>query len=272
MGNEFSRLYELLSYVFIDNNYEIDDTQEWTELIQQYIMRYRRIIGICILIILFGISQTCHYKKSDTNEIQLEMIEHSKNKNHKDNIKQSGGAGAVAAVGAPVVARAIATQAAKQAGTQLIAKEAGQEIAKKAGTELIANQAGKQISKQAGTQLISEEAAQQITGNESTNKIIKQSKIMNSFKNSIDSSQLSKYIKDKREYMETYGKYASAKKLGSYAVDKFKDFAGWLYEILFALAIFIAICMIVVPSIAFVLLGLICYFLLRKKISVVKAY
>lgn len=59
---------------------------------------------------------------------------------------------------------------------------------------------------------------------------------------------------------------------GRYAVDKFKEFAGWLYEILFALAISIAICMIVVPSIAFFALGLICYFLLRKKISSIKAF
>ena len=80
MGYEFSRLFETLSYVFIDNNYEIDDTQEWTELIQQYIMRYRRIIGICILIILFGIARICHNKKNDTNEIQLETIEHKNKK------------------------------------------------------------------------------------------------------------------------------------------------------------------------------------------------
>lgn len=59
---------------------------------------------------------------------------------------------------------------------------------------------------------------------------------------------------------------------GQYAVDKFKEFSGWLYEILFALAISIAICMIVVPSIAFFALGLICYFLLRKKISSMKAF
>ena len=59
---------------------------------------------------------------------------------------------------------------------------------------------------------------------------------------------------------------------GQFVADKFKEFANWLYEILFAIAISIAICMIVVPSIAFFALGLICYFLLRKKISSMKAF
>jgi len=62
------------------------------------------------------------------------------------------------------------------------------------------------------------------------------------------------------------------KQAGQYAADKFKEFSSWLYEILFAIAISIAICMIVMPSIAFFALGLICYFLLRKKISSMKAF
>jgi len=59
---------------------------------------------------------------------------------------------------------------------------------------------------------------------------------------------------------------------GQFVADKFKEFASWLYEILFAIAISIAICMIVVPSIAFFALGLICYFLLRKKLITMKAF
>jgi len=80
------------------------------------------------------------------------------------------------------------------------------------------------------------------------------------------------------EEMKSAGmsKFGIAKNLGSqagqFAADKFKQFAGWLYEILFAIAISIAICMIVIPSIAFFALGLICYFLLRKKLATMKAF
>lgn len=57
---------------------------------------------------------------------------------------------------------------------------------------------------------------------------------------------------------------------GAYVGEKFKEFAGWLYEILFAIAISIAICMVVLPSVSFFILALICFFLLKKKVSQVK--
>ena len=57
---------------------------------------------------------------------------------------------------------------------------------------------------------------------------------------------------------------------GAYVGEKFKEFAGWLYEILFAIAISIAICMVVLPSVSFFILGLICFILLKKKVSQVK--
>jgi hypothetical protein len=59
--------------------------------------------------------------------------------------------------------------------------------------------------------------------------------------------------------------------VGAAAGEKFKEFAGWLYEILFAIAISIAICMVVLPSLSFFIVGLICYFLLKSKISSLKS-
>jgi hypothetical protein len=53
--------------------------------------------------------------------------------------------------------------------------------------------------------------------------------------------------------------------------NKFKEFAGWLYEILFAIAISIAICMVIVPSLSFFIVGIICYFLLKNKVSSLKS-
>jgi hypothetical protein len=59
--------------------------------------------------------------------------------------------------------------------------------------------------------------------------------------------------------------------VGSYAGEKFKEFSGWLYEILFAIAISIAICMVVLPSLSFFIIGIICFFLLKSKISSFKS-
>lgn len=57
-----------------------------------------------------------------------------------------------------------------------------------------------------------------------------------------------------------------------YAVaGQMKEYAGWFYQILYGIAIAIAICMIVLPSISFFIVGLICYFLLKYKIARMKA-
>ena len=58
---------------------------------------------------------------------------------------------------------------------------------------------------------------------------------------------------------------------GAFVGDKAKEFAGWLYQILFAIAISIAICMVVLPSISFFIVGIICFFLLKSKISTFKS-
>lgn len=59
--------------------------------------------------------------------------------------------------------------------------------------------------------------------------------------------------------------------VGAAAGEKFKEFSGWLYEILFAIAISIAICMVILPSLTFFIVGLICYFLLRRKVASLKS-
>lgn len=65
MGNELSRtgdtIGDTISYFLIDDDYKIDDTLEWSDQIQAYIMRYRRIIGILILVMLLGIMRYCSW-------------------------------------------------------------------------------------------------------------------------------------------------------------------------------------------------------------------
>jgi hypothetical protein len=186
---------QLLTDLLIDNEYQIDNTLEWKEQLVQYIMRYRRIIGIIILIILLLIMKFCKWEYKNVGDVS----------------KQNGGGSNAAMVAEPAAADSNNAQ-----------------------------NLGKARSKSAKFMNIA-------TGG-------------------------------KYSAMRTAGmsRFASGLELtrqgGQYVADKFKQFASWLYEILFAIAISIAICMIVMPSIAFFALGLICYFLLRKKISTMKAF
>jgi len=98
MGNELSSIGDIISPYIIDDNYKINNELEWTEIIQNFILRYRRIIGLIILIILIAIMRTCN---NFNNQNKKQGINQDKNqdKNHKTWV---GKGGAVAA--APVAA------------------------------------------------------------------------------------------------------------------------------------------------------------------------
>lgn len=53
--------------------------------------------------------------------------------------------------------------------------------------------------------------------------------------------------------------------------ERAKDFAPWLYGLIYSIAITILIFMIFMPAIAFFILGIICYNLVKGKISYIKS-
>ena len=261
-GNELSRIGDTISNFLIDDDYKIDDddTLEWSELIQVYIMRYRRIIGIVILVILLGIMYFCSWKDDSEKEFGLQI----------------GGGNHEAAVGAEM-AKLRATDEAQTA----FAKEKGDKAtadAKAAEQKGKAEQAAKLVDAKAAKKTAKKARRGTFKDTYTTEQV---TKLKSAAGDALGKSKLGQFATGKMgdiKNMRSAGmsKFGVAKELtgqaGQFASDKFKEFAGWLYEILFALAISIAICMIVVPSIAFFALGLICYFLLRKKISSMKAF
>ncbi len=54
-------------------------------------------------------------------------------------------------------------------------------------------------------------------------------------------------------------------------VERSKDFAPWLYGLIYSIAITILIFMIFMPAVAFFILGIICYNLVKGKISYIKS-
>jgi len=54
-------------------------------------------------------------------------------------------------------------------------------------------------------------------------------------------------------------------------VSGFRDNADWIYRILYSVAIFIVICIVTIPTIAFIFIGIICFFLLKSRIKGLKS-
>ncbi len=295
MGNELSSIGDTISSFLIDDSYIIDDSLEWYDLIQLYIMRYRRIIGIFMLVILLAIMYYCN--GTEKNEQSLKL--------------QSGGDGNHASAVASEMAKLRASHEAQQQFAKELSEKAAAEsqaAAEKAKTEHAAKmQAAKDAKKASRTAVdkglhkvskrvskkmsdvgksiksskLGKGASTVASGVSKLSKAAGVTKLGKGVGSAIGKSKMGQLAKGKLadiKDMRSAGmsKFGVAKELtgqaGQYAADKFKEFAGWLYEILFALAISIAICMIVIPSIAFFALGLICYFLLRKKISTMKAF
>ena len=57
---------------------------------------------------------------------------------------------------------------------------------------------------------------------------------------------------------------------GQAAVDKFKDNADIIYQVLYSIALFILICIVTIPSLAFCVIGIICYVLLKDQLGGIK--
>jgi len=57
---------------------------------------------------------------------------------------------------------------------------------------------------------------------------------------------------------------------GAAAARKFKDNAGIIYQILYAIALFIVFCIVTIPAIAFIIIGFFCYFLLKNRMKTIK--
>ena len=249
MDNELSSIGDTISHYIIkfiiDDNYEINYELEWTEVIQDFIMRYRRIIGVIILIILIAIMRNCKF-----NNLRLQG-EANNTKNNKIWVGKGGAGVALTALGSGGVASAASGLGTAVAGSGgAVAGSGGAAAAATAGQTVAAN----------AMQNVAKDAMSNAKSGNSKNKLM-------------DMATGGKYSEMRSAGMSKFGSGLElTRQGGQFVADKFKEFASWLYEILFAIAISIAICMIVVPSIAFFALGLICYFLLRKKLITMKAF
>lgn len=57
---------------------------------------------------------------------------------------------------------------------------------------------------------------------------------------------------------------------GAAVAHKFKDNAGIIYQIIYSVALFIVLCVVTVPAMAFAIIGIMCFFLLKDKMKTIK--
>lgn len=209
LDSKLDNIVNLLEDWLIFKEYTVNGDDDLITQTKIFILRYRRIIGITIIIILLYVGLNCNFGN--------------------ENYLQKGGS---------------------KIGSIISQKTANSSI-KKAQQEL------RTKVKQEKTQVKADAIKQKYDDSSLGQK-------MQKYKQLRATGVSRTEILGKGALNTTYS-------AGAWVGNTFKEYAGWLYEILFAVAISIAICMVVLPSISFVIIGLICFFLLKSKISSFKS-
>ena len=206
-----NKIINAIENYFIDYKIIIKDDDNIDIKIKKFLLKYKRIIGVVLLIILLIIGYNCNPYHINTNS----------NSNENSKIIQSGGAGAIAAVArstvaSPAAASAVSSIASDTAGN--IKAAAGEETKKKLKDK--AKGVAKSGLKSAGSGIKSAGS----------------------------------------------GMYDAAGAASRGLIDS----ADLIFQILFSIAIFVVICIVLVPSLALLIIGIICYVLLKDKIKLLK--
>jgi hypothetical protein len=210
--NLYSKYKTIIYNYFIDNdidNYiKIKKNDTVKNKIKYFLLKYKRIIGLVLLIILLIIGYFCNPYNIDTND----------NNFFSDNNTQTGGALSAVLSAGPSVAGAAGSAGAAEAPKGFIAKQ---------GAKYDKRQKDKK---------------------EWQDKKISQ-------------------LKSGAKAAVSPSTYYDA---GAVAARAIKQNADFIYQIFYAIAMFIIICIVTLPAIGFFIVGIFCYFLLKNKIKTFK--
>ena len=230
--------YNKINNYFIDNEIIINDNDDNYIKFKKYLVKYKRIIGVILLIILLSIGYCCDFDFSNNESNSYG------NDNDNKNIQKGG-----ALNHAAMVAAARAESAGKRA--LAAAAEAAAKL-DKADADAATATAAKE-AKDAKSKLG--------FGSKSAAKIgLKKDKIIGKIK--------SVKAKDVKKGITT-----GATKMfdaGAAAAQGFKDNSDVIYQVFYSIAIFIVLCIVAIPSVALLGIGIICYFLLKDKMKTLK--
>jgi hypothetical protein len=249
--------YSYLEDTLIIKEHEINKQDDWITKSKQFLLRYRRIIGIVMLCIVIYLALYC------------EPVEIAESDYSREEYIQKGGAGldfSFYAHEKEAKAKADRIEAQKKTilESHTAQKQAQEEIAKQekedAEAKVKANAKQKEEERQAYKSLSSGDKA-----------ILKAEQKLKDFKQSKTGKTLSKF-KDKGFKGKAAMLGKGAYNVGAYVGETAKEYSGIFYQILFAVVITVCILMIFMPSLSFFFLGLVCYFLLKKKMANLKMF
>lgn len=254
-----SNIYSYLEDILIIKEYEINRDDDLITKTEMFVLRYRRILGIILLCILLYIWYNCDINKRTSN------------------LYQTGGGNNSGIAG-------MFNEADKSVkSAEQMAQERQKGKKKLSAEEIEKRKAAVQGKRNERSQLIggSQPAILATKSLSRWDKAMEKSQMrLSTMKDTLAKTSIGKFGGKQKGEMAEMRKagftktQAGAKMLynvGAAAGEKFKEFAGWLYEILFAIAISLAICMVILPSLSFFIVGLICYFLLKSKMSSLKS-
>ena len=224
-----------ISNYFIDNDIIINDDDDFNTKCKKYLLKYKRFIGLICLIILIIIGYHCNPYNINYNN--------DNNDNDKDNQIQNGGAGALKAASA--ASRKTELKAIADKG-----KADRQALKDKATADKAAAKKAKEDAKAAGPSKGEKMAA---SGQAKMDK----------------HKQALKDFGGKAASLSTYTN-AAGNAAGA-AGRAISDNADLVFQVLYSVAIFILICIVTIPALAFIVVGIICFVLLKPKMAALKA-
>ena len=239
-------LYDINDF-FVNKKIIINENEPLDIKIKKYLIKYKRVIGIVLLIILIIIGYYCFYDYN--NDYDNSLDNYQKGGGYEQDFKQ----------------KMLAERAAMKSIAEDDAETAKKEANETAKKDLAAKKDKTQIKAKMqeareGKKLIKE-----------TKKVEKQQK--RDERRAKGSAKLADIRANKWEHTKKLasGTAKGVYNVGAYAADKFKDNAAWFYGILYSVAAFIALSLIIIPSLAFIVIGVVCYFLLKNKIKYFKS-
>ena len=284
-------VYNYIKQLLIIDAYTINDDDELIIQIKYFILRYRRIIGIILLCLLLYINNKYHISNNNNDN-------ENENKNGNNRNKKLVGGGddpppvpsrtygysndvkaKIKSLEDNQTAKSFIDAQAKKVSDDAAAKTKTASDAAAAKAKQIADDA-KQASDVAQAKL---DKSVKNTGH-FTKQGLKFKADASEKLGKVGAKVSTKLFVDKDAYKARTGKdyKGSLKqrsgivanklyKVGAWTGDKFKDMTSWLYEFLFAMALSIALCAIILPSISFLIIGIVCYFLFKKKMILIKS-
>ena len=256
--------YTYLEDLLIIKEHEIKSSDDWITKSKHFLLRYRRIIGIVMLSIVIYLALYCE-------PVNLENNVYS-----REEFVQKGGAGldfgkySFGAIEEESKATSARIEAQKKSimESHTAQKQAQEEIAKQEKAD-----AEKKNKADAEQKELERKAFKSMSY---TDKLaLKRQDSVNKFMETKSGKTLGKFAgKSKMGKAAMLGKGIGkgAYKVGAYIGETAKEYSQIFYQILFAVVITVCILMIFLPSLSFFFLGLVCYFLLKKKMANLKMF